>query len=86
MSMTKKQRFGLIVLIILIIATYLVTTEPWKKPSGKLKPAIGVETPPPNLTIRWNSLESGYPLAVTADNILRYTGYDFFANARIRRL
>jgi endonuclease G len=85
MSMTKKQRFGLIALIILIIAAYLVTTEPWKKPSGKLQTAIGVETPPLNLTIRWNNLASGYPLAVTADTILHYTGFHLGYNEQFEQ-
>jgi|GEM_PF-2624977 len=34
MKLTRKQWFGLITLIVLLIASYLVTTEPWKKSSG----------------------------------------------------
>jgi hypothetical protein len=30
MKMTKNQRFGLILFILLLIAAYLVTKEPWK--------------------------------------------------------
>ncbi len=38
MSLSKNQRFGLIVFIILIIAAYLVTVEPWKKSSKDRSP------------------------------------------------
>ncbi len=35
MSISKKQRFGIIVFIILIIAAILVTIEPWKRSSNE---------------------------------------------------
>jgi endonuclease G len=85
MSMTKKQRFGIIVLIILIIASYLVTTEPWKRGSGELRTAIGPETPPVNITILWKNLVSGYPMAPTTDTILSYTGFDLGYNERFEQ-
>jgi endonuclease G len=83
--MTKKQRFGLIVLIILIIASYLVTTEPWKRGAGQLQTAIGPETPPANIIIRWDDLASGYPVAPTTDTILSYTGFDLGYNERFEQ-
>jgi hypothetical protein len=36
-KLTKNQWFGIITLIVLIIAAYLVTAEPWKKKSGDLQ-------------------------------------------------
>jgi hypothetical protein len=50
--MTKKQRFGLIAFIILLIAAILVTTEPWKRSSNDLQNAIGPDTPPANSSIK----------------------------------
>jgi hypothetical protein len=35
-KLTRKQWFGIITLIVLIIAAYLVTAEPWKKSAGDL--------------------------------------------------
>jgi hypothetical protein len=37
MKLTRKQWFGIITLILLSIAAYLVTAEPWKKSSGDLQ-------------------------------------------------
>jgi endonuclease G, mitochondrial len=85
MATTKNQRFGIITLIVLIIATYLVTTEPWKKSSTELGAAMGPETPPPNITIRWTDLASGYPKAPTADTILSYTGFDLAYNEQFEQ-
>lgn len=80
MSMTKKQRFGLIAFIILIIAAYLVTTEPWKRSTAEIQGAMGPETPPANISIVWSSLESGYPRAYTCDTILTYSGFHLAYN------
>ena len=35
MQLSKKQWFGIITLIVLLIAAYLVTTEPWKYAADK---------------------------------------------------
>ncbi|MGW8315502.1 MAG: hypothetical protein ACWGNV_07870 [Bacteroidales bacterium] len=37
MKLNRKQWFGIITLIVLIIAAILVTAEPWKKTSGDLQ-------------------------------------------------
>jgi hypothetical protein len=49
MSISKKQRFGIIVFIILIIAAILVTLEPWKKSSGENQNADSPEAVPSNV-------------------------------------
>jgi hypothetical protein len=38
MQLSKNQWFGLITFIVLIIAAYLVTTEPWNKSSRNESP------------------------------------------------
>ncbi len=85
MSMTKNQRFGIITLIILIIATYLVTTEPWKRSSDEMRTAVGRETPPANISITWHNLASGYPMAPATDTILSYTGFHLGYNERFEQ-
>ncbi len=76
MSLSKNHRFGLIVFVILSIATYLVTVEPWKITTGNLRSSMVPESPPANLMIAWNSLETGYPKTNTTDTILSYEGFD----------
>ncbi len=49
MSISKKQRFGIIVFIILIIAAILVTIEPWKKSSNVYQNAGDPEPLPSEL-------------------------------------
>jgi len=85
MSMTKKQRFGLIVFIILIIAAILVTMEPWDRSSSELSGALVADVPPASLAIRWDNLASGYPLAHTSDTILSYTGFDLGYNEQFEQ-
>jgi endonuclease G len=80
MTITKNQRFGIITLIILIIASYLVTTEPWKRSSREMSATVDPETPPANITIDWENLASGYPMTTTTDTILSYTGFDLGYN------
>lgn len=80
MSLTKRQRFGLITFILLIIAAYLVTTEPWKKSSRDLQTAVVPDAPPATIVIAWNDLQTGYPLAPTTDTICSYTGFDLGYN------
>jgi endonuclease G, mitochondrial len=80
MAMTKNQRFGIITLVVLIIATYLVTTEPWKRSSPEIGAAIEPETPPASIMIKWNDLASGYPMTFTTDTILSYAGFDLGYN------
>ena len=85
MSMTKNHRFGLIFFFILLIAAYLVTTEPWKKSSRELRTTIGPETPPPMISIQWDDLATGYPLAPTADTVLSYEGFDLGYNEKFEQ-
>ncbi len=85
MSMTKNQRFGLIFFFILLIAAYLVTTEPWKNSSKELRTTIGPETPPAMINIQWDDLTSGYPLAPTADTVLSYEGFDLGYNEKFEQ-
>ncbi|MCK5137147.1 MAG: hypothetical protein KAR19_15280 [Bacteroidales bacterium] len=37
MQLSKKQQFGLITFILLVIAAILVTVEPWKKPEEQVR-------------------------------------------------
>ena len=85
MSMTKKQRFGLIALIILIIAYILVTTEPWKRSSTEMGTALEAENPPPVISIKWENLATGYPQAHTGDTILSYTGFHLAYNEQFEQ-
>lgn len=85
MTMTKKQRWGLIAFIILIIASILVTTEPWKRSSAEMRGAIEPEAPPPAITIKWLNLASGYPLAHTSDTILSYSGFNLAYNEQFEQ-
>jgi endonuclease G len=80
MSMTKNQRFGIIFFFVLLLASYLVTTEPWKKSSGKLLTTVGPETPPMNISISWENLSLAYPRTNTTDTILSYGGFDLAYN------
>jgi len=80
MTMTKKQAWGLIAFIILIIAAILVTKEPWKKSSAEILGALDAEAPPTAIVIRWKDLTSGYPLAHTSDTILSYAGFHLAYN------
>ncbi len=85
MTMTKKQRWGLIFFIILIIASILVTTEPWKRSSAEIGSALKSESPPPSIVIRWPKLATGYPVAHTGDTILSYTGFDLAFNEQFEQ-
>ena len=85
MTITKNQRFGIITLITLMVASYLVTTEPWKRSSREMSTTIDPETPPANITIDWKNLASGYPMTTTADTILSYTGFDLGYNERFEQ-
>jgi len=79
MRMTKKQRFGLITFILLIIAAYLVTVEPWKGSNRAMRTAIP-EGPPAVIRIQWSDLASGYPSTSTTDTIRSYSGFDLGYN------
>jgi len=80
MQISKTQGFGLITFFVLIAAAYLVTTEPWKKSARELQSSMGPETPPMVIRIAWDNLTTGYPLALTADTILSYSGFDLAYN------
>jgi len=79
MQLSKKHRFGIITFLILIVASYLVTKEPWKSSSGKLITSMP-ETPAVEIRIEWIDLATGYPTAFTADIIRSYTGFDLGYN------
>ena len=80
MQLTRRQWFGLITFLVLLVASILVTVEPWKKSSARLIPYSERESAPVEIFIRWNGLEDGYPLTHTADTILRYSGFDLGYN------
>ena len=80
MQISKNQRFGLITFFVLLLAAYLVTTEPWKNKSRQLQTSMNPETPPMEITIAWDHLATGYPLAITADTIMSYEGFDLAYN------
>lgn len=84
MSMTKKERGGLIAFIILIIASILVTTEPWKRSTAEIRGALEPEAPP-TIAIKWINLALGYPLAHTGDTILTYTGFHLAYNEQFEQ-
>ena len=79
MTISKKQRFGLITFFILIILAILVTIEPWKKFTRSASTAI-VEAPPYPISIHWENLSAGYPGSSLADTILSYKGFDLAYN------
>jgi len=50
MQLSKKQWFGIITFVILLIAAYLVTKEPWKSSSNELgNPQTEAESPRPDI-------------------------------------
>ena len=75
MQLSKNQRFGLIVFILLIIAAYLVTVEPWKKSSRDLQTSLVPESPPATIRLEWKDIRTGYPLTDNTDTIRSYTGF-----------
>ena len=79
MKMTKNQRFGLITFILLLIAAYIVTVEPWNKGAGRAGTSFS-EASPPVININWNRLSEGYPLTATTDTIRSYAGFDLGYN------
>ncbi|MFO7934525.1 MAG: DNA/RNA non-specific endonuclease [Bacteroidales bacterium] len=85
MRYTRKQRFGVITLIILIIASYLVTVEPWKKSSEELATALVTGMPPRTVRIQWNQLSDGYPQDTNADTIRTYLGFDLGYNEQFEQ-
>ncbi|MEN8228650.1 MAG: DNA/RNA non-specific endonuclease [Bacteroidota bacterium] len=85
MSLSKNQRFGLIVFIVLIIAAYLVTVEPWKRSSRGLRTSLSPEGPPAEINLAWDHLSVGYPRAFTTDTIRSYTGFDLGYNEQFEQ-
>ena len=81
MHLTKKQKFGLITFLLLLLAAYLVTTEPWKSKRDELESSL-LESPPLTVRIQWDNLAAGYPRALTTDYIRSYTGFDLGYNER----
>jgi endonuclease G len=80
MQLSKNQRFGLITFFVLLLAAYLVTTEPWKKDGRQVQTSVNPDTPPMEINIAWDHLPIGYPLALTTDTILSYKGFDLAYN------
>ena len=81
MHLTKKQKFGLISFLLLLLTAYLVTKEPWKTKGSELESAL-VKNPPLNIRIKWDNLAAGYPLTFTTDCIRSYTGFDLGYNEK----
>ncbi len=79
MRLSKNQWFGIITFLVLILASYLVTVEPWKKTSSSLVTNLEGGPPVP-VSIRWSSLDAGFPKAQTTDTILVYTGFSLGYN------
>ena len=80
MKLAKRQRFGLLTFLLLIIAAYLVTVEPWKGDSADLRTTIIPGGAPPVISIQWADLTKGYPDAKTTDTIRSYEGFDLGYN------
>ncbi len=85
MQLSKNQRFGLITFMVLIIAAYLVTTEPWKSSGRDLQSSLLPGGPPGAIHIDWKSLTEGYPLTSTTDTICSYTGFDLGYNEQFEQ-
>ncbi len=81
MHLTKKQKFGLISFLLLLLAAYLVTKEPWKIKGSELESAL-LKRPPRYIRLEWENLAAGYPLAHTTDCIRSYTGFDLGYNEK----
>lgn len=86
MQISKNHRFGLITLFILIVAAYLVTTEPWKKNPRKVQTALVPETSSMVIPIAWDNLSTGHPLASSTDTILSYNGFDLSYNEQYKQV
>lgn len=84
MKLSNNHRFGVITFILLIIAAYLVTVEPWKSSSSKLKTSL-LENPPMEIHIEWINLATGYPLTYTTDTIRSYFGFDLGYNEQFEQ-
>lgn len=80
MHLTRNQCFGLIILIILITAVFLVMVEPWKEETPTLVATLGRSAPPVPISIHWDRLDLGYPDTDITDTILTYTGFDLGYN------
>ena len=80
MKLTKRERFGLLTFLLLIIAAYLVTVEPWKGDSADLRTTIIPGGAPPVISIQWADLTTGYPDTKTTDTIRSYEGFDLGYN------
>ncbi len=85
MQLSKKQRFGLITFIVLIIIAYLITTEPWKKSGSGLQTSLEPDPTSMEIMIDWVDLATAYPMAITADTILSYTGFDLGYNEQFEQ-
>lgn len=85
MQLSKRQWFGLITFIILIIAAYLVTVEPWKKSSRDMQTSMIPEGPPANIYISWDDLTTGYPHTSTTDTVRSYSGFDLGYNEQFEQ-
>lgn len=85
MQRTKRQRFGLITFVVLIIAATLVTVEPWKKSSKDLQTSLVAKAPPTDMRLEWTELSTGYPQASTTDTIRSYSGFDLGYNEQFEQ-
>ncbi len=75
MHLSGRQRFGLITFVFLLIASILVTWEPWKSNRDMRTIAIP-ESPPLNILLKWETLPEGYPVSSHTDTIRVLEGFD----------
>jgi endonuclease G len=80
MQLRRNQWFGVIILIILITASFLVMVEPWKESTSTLFATLERSAPPVPISIDWDRLDIGYPVTDMTDTILTYTGFDLGYN------
>jgi len=89
MKLSKRQRFGVITFVLLIIASYLVTVEPWKKKpeelAEELATALVPGMPPTTARIHWGHSSDGYPQTATTDTIRTYLGFDLGYNEQFEQ-
>jgi len=79
MHLSKKQWFGIITFVILLIAAYLVTKEPWRTSSDRMGSSLS-GSPPEVIHLDWKGLSSAYPHDPGIDSIYSYRGFDLAYN------
>ncbi len=80
MPMKKKQRFGLIVFIILLILFVLITYEPWNKGRRGMETSMAPDAVPPVIQLNWPSIRAAFPNTGNEDTLCNYLGFDLAYN------